>query len=89
MTVKEQDLTLSTLIQKYPEYTHQIRLAYSASALFREIANEYAECLEQEKAHRSSAEVHKVYKETLDELNEEIRAYLMGLKSDNPVERMT
>jgi len=77
------------LIRKYPEYTHRIRLAYSTSALFREIANEYCECMEQEKAHRSPAEVHKAYKETLDELNEEIRAYLMGLKSDNPVEGMT
>lgn len=87
MTELDQDRTLSLLISSYPEYAHRTRIVFDNNSVFREIANEYHECIEQEKSGRISARALEVYRETREELEEELMGYLMGLKSDNPVNK--
>jgi len=82
MAEDDQDLTIVLLRRMFPEFDSIIHSAFSKDPVFREMAGEYHECIEQEKIYRETGNKSDLYTETINELKEELLAYLNSLKSD-------
>lgn len=82
MAEDDQDLTIVLLRRMFPEFESVIHSAFGKDPVFRDIAGEYHECIKQEKIYRETGNKSDLYTETINELKEELLAYLNSLKSD-------
>jgi uncharacterized protein YdcH (DUF465 family) len=78
MTAKVQEQTLSLLKMKFAEYEKEVESLYRDHPVFREIADEYHECIIQERICRESGRKPDLYRETIEELKYELLSYLQG-----------
>lgn len=83
MKDKEQERTLSLLKRMFPAFKGIIGPSFSQDPIFREIAREYHECIDQVIACKETGDATELYMETINELKEELMAYLNSLKSDS------
>jgi uncharacterized protein YdcH (DUF465 family) len=80
--VQQQPLLL--LKKNFPEFEEQLSAIYGQDPLFREIAHEYYELTAkvEVKGLKTVKEIDS-FTDTINELKEELRAYLNNLLSDN------
>ena len=83
MKDNEQERALSLLRRMFPAFEGIIDPSFRHDRIFREIASEYHECIEQVNACKETDDATELYMETINELKEELMAYLIGLKSNS------
>lgn len=84
MTENDQELTLSLLKTIFTEFKNSLDHIYKYDSVFREIAADYKECIDKhESIFKEKGEWSDLFTETINELKEELLAYLNSIKSDN------
>ena len=67
---------LSLLKTEFPGFEIRLDQLYWKDPLFRQIAREYHECIRQEAITQEKGRKSEFYKETINELSEELLSYL-------------
>jgi uncharacterized protein YdcH (DUF465 family) len=84
MIEKDQDQTFSMLRKIFPEYENRLEQIYLQDSVFREIAAEIRECTEkQEMIYQKTGKRSCSYTDTIEELKDELLAFLDNQKSSN------
>lgn len=77
MSEDKNNLTLSLLKDKFPDFKNSLDYIYNHDSVFREIAAEYKECIDKnESIYKETGKWSDLFTETINELKEELITYL-------------
>jgi uncharacterized protein YdcH (DUF465 family) len=84
MKEKYQNQTVSMLRKMFPEHEERLEQLHRQDPIFREIAAELCECTDkQEMLYQETGKRSSSYADTINELKDELLAYLNNTKSSN------